>query len=77
MAIRHDNNFSKSAEPLAKNVQTLRMAKGWTPVQLARKLGWGQPRVSELESGRFNRSIRYLDELAKVFKVKPHELPET
>ena len=80
MAPRREEGFSVAADRFAKNVRKFRERLGWSQVQLAERLtkatgdDWPQPRVSEIESGRYNRTIRSLDAFAQVFRVDVSEL---
>ena len=75
MSIRYDRSVSESARNLAENVRRIRLQRGWTQQQLGQKIGdWPQERVSELESGRFDKKLSFVDLIAKALKVQTPEL---
>jgi transcriptional regulator with XRE-family HTH domain len=76
MSIRYDRPVCPSARYLAENVKRLRMARGWTQSQFGEKIGptWPQTRISEMESGRFNRNLKALDQVARALRVPAHKL---
>jgi transcriptional regulator with XRE-family HTH domain len=64
--------------PLRIRLRELRLAKGLTQVELARKAGIRQATVSGLETGRTKRvDFPVLERLAAVLGVAPHRLFQT
>ena len=59
---------------LANNIIYFRNKNNWTQKILAEKLNTSQVSISQLENAKRNVSFDYLDKLANVFNVKPHEL---
>lgn len=55
---------------IARQIWIMRMERGWSQVQLARRAGMRQARISMLEDpNRPNLSIRTLKRIAKAFDV--------
>jgi transcriptional regulator with XRE-family HTH domain len=55
---------------LARQIRALRKERGWTQVDLAKKLGTSQPFISAIESEDYGAlSLSTLKELARVFDV--------
>jgi transcriptional regulator with XRE-family HTH domain len=61
---------------LARNVRSLRQARGWTLAALAARSGVSKGMVVELEQGRTNPSIATVDRLASALGVGLAELVE-
>jgi transcriptional regulator with XRE-family HTH domain len=61
---------------LARNVRSLRQARGWTLTALAARSGVSKGMVVELEQGRTNPSIVTVDRLATAFGVGLAQLVE-
>lgn len=59
---------------LANNIVYFRIKNNWSQEKLAELLGTSPAYVSEMENVKRNISIDYLDHLANIFKVEPHEL---
>lgn len=75
MSIRYDGEVSVSVSILAENVRRIRTERGLTQEQLGRRLGdWPQSRISELESGKFDRVLSAVDEVARALHVQPWKL---
>ena len=51
-----------------------RVNKGWSQEVLAEILGTSPAYVSEMENGKRNISSAYIDHIANVFNIEPHEL---
>ncbi len=54
---------------IGERVRELREERGWTQVEFAQKLGWPQPRVSEVERGAKEPMLSRLERLAKILRV--------
>lgn len=76
MSIRYEEPVSPSIKRFAENVRRLRVSRGWSQGQLGERVGdtWPQERISELESGKFDKVLSIVDEFARALKVKPWEL---
>lgn len=76
MSIRYEEGVCRAAETLAENVRRLRKARGWTQQQLGEKIGptWPQERISEAESGRFDKVLSAVEEIARAFRVPVWQL---
>lgn len=61
---------------IAKNIQTLRQAKGMTQVELAEKLNYSDKSVSKWERGESLPDITVLKEIADLFEVSLDYLVE-
>lgn len=55
---------------LADDVFDLRMERGWTQAELARRVGTRQANISRLENGLANPTLKFLQKLSKVFGVE-------
>lgn len=77
MSIRYEKPISPSLKVLGENVRRIRKQRGYTQQQLCERLekvrtvgeGWRQERISELESGQFDRVLSAVDDLARALKV--------
>jgi transcriptional regulator with XRE-family HTH domain len=59
---------------VARNVTSLRLARGWTQTELARRLKRHAPWLNRLERGHAVPTLRTLADLGRVFKIEPSEL---
>ena len=59
---------------IANNIVYFRIKKQWTQEYLAELIGTNAVYVSELEHAKRNISSDYIDKLAKIFDIEPHEL---
>lgn len=59
----------KTAQKLGKKVRAMRVERDWSQDDLARRLKWKQPNVSDLEAGKHAPSMPTLTKLATVFDV--------
>lgn len=50
------------------------MKKGWSQEYFAELLGTSSGYVSEMEHEKRNISSDYIDHIANIFKIEPHEL---
>lgn len=66
--------MGKLKEKFGDKIRAMRQDRGWSQDELARKLEWRQPNVSELESGIHAPSLPTLAKLAEVFKVPLSDL---
>jgi transcriptional regulator with XRE-family HTH domain len=57
-----------------ENVRNLRLEKGWTQAELAKKLKRRQTEISDLENGHHAPSLATVEEVAKVFGVPANKL---
>lgn len=64
----------KIRELIGKRVKQIRMDRGLSQAELAKKMNWQQPDISDLEHGRHNPKSDTLDKLAKALKVSISEL---
>ena len=55
---------------LADNVLRLRMERGWTQAELAKRAGTKQANISRLENGLANPTFKFLQKLSEVFGVE-------
>jgi len=55
---------------LADNVLRLRMERGWTQGELAKRVGTKQSNISRLENGLANPTFKFLQKLGEVFGVE-------
>lgn len=67
---------------IAREVIRLRLARGLSQEELAKKAGTGQPNISRLERGTINPSLHFLQKVAEALgaeveiRLKPLEVPE-
>ena len=61
-------------EVFARNLRTLRKAKGLSQEEVAHQAGIDRTYVSALERSVYNPSIDVVDRLAQVLEVEPSEL---
>lgn len=66
----------KAHEKIGKQVRKIRESKDISQKELAEKMGTNQSVISELETGKYNPSVQYLERIAKVLKVKFSQLVE-
>lgn len=59
---------------IAANVRRLRVARGWTQVELAKASGLNPRHVQLLESGTANPTVRVLIDVADALGVAPADL---
>ena len=64
-----DTVASETSELVGKNVGGIRKKAGLTQAALAETCGISAPRISEVESGRFNPTIDTLETIAKALGV--------
>ena len=57
-------------QQIIQAVLTLRLKKGLSQKQLAKKVGTRQPSISRLESGDYNPSLNFLKKLAEALDAK-------
>jgi len=55
---------------LADQMLALRLARGWSQAELARRVGTRQANISRLEAGLGNPTLNLLKRLAKAFDVQ-------
>jgi transcriptional regulator with XRE-family HTH domain len=73
---RKDPEYLKAEEELrpyldlADDVLALRIERGWSQSELARRAKTGQPNISRIEDGLANPTIKFLQKLARAFGVK-------
>jgi len=59
----------RPALELAEDIIRLRVERGWSQKELAKKLGTWQANVSRLEHGQANPTLETLRKLSEVFEV--------
>ena len=72
MAKSRNKAFSK--KELGERVRALRIQKGLTQVELAKKLGMTQSNISELERGIRGLTIRHVLKLANILSASTDEI---
>ena len=70
--VRHKH--LKEMRLFGRNLRALRLEKGITQDELAGKTGISTNSLSRIENGTLNTTLATICELAKVLKVKPHDL---
>ena len=65
---------TKARQILANNIVYYRVKNNWSQEYFAELLGTSSGYVSEMENAKRNISIDYIDHLANIFKIEPHEL---
>jgi transcriptional regulator with XRE-family HTH domain len=71
--IEKEIGVSSAALRAGRQVREMRLAKGWTQVQLAKKLGWDQVRVSNIERGEGTLGPTF-DVLQKIAAVCEYDI---
>ncbi len=66
--------MSNTREKLGKKVQKLRENLGYTQEELAEKINISRTHIGHIEQGRKSPSIKLMDKLARIFKVKVSDL---
>lgn len=66
--------MTKARKILSNNIVYFRIKNNWSQEHLAELLETNPGYVSELENGKRNMSIDYIDNLSKIFNIEPHEL---
>ena len=64
----------KFRNSVAQNLVYFRYQNQWTQETLAEKINSSSTYISQLENERRNIRIDFLEKIATVFKVEPHEL---
>lgn len=57
-----------------ENVRRRRLELEWTQAELAKKTGFSQCRISEIENGRHAPTLETVEKIAEVFGVAPKKL---
>ncbi|MDA3802472.1 MAG: helix-turn-helix transcriptional regulator [Patescibacteria group bacterium] len=73
-----DNNFIKARKKLltdilyrtGRMIYEVRITRGMTQKELAKKLKTKQPVIASIERGNRNLSLKYLEKIAVIFKTK-------
>ena len=63
---------TKTRKIIANNIVYFRIKKGWSQEHFAELLGTSSG--SEMENEKRNISSDYIDHIANIFKIEPHEL---
>lgn len=59
---------------VGENIRSQRVARGWSQTHLAEKAGLSQPRIAEIEGGRFDQRTATIDKIADALNVSPASL---
>lgn len=62
------------SEIVAKRVREIRLEKKLSQSELADRLGWPQPQLSDLETGKHKPKLPTIEHLAKVLRVPVSQL---
>jgi transcriptional regulator with XRE-family HTH domain len=71
-----DQEFTAFKKKFGKGLQKLRESKGLSLVELSYNCSLDPSKISKIEHGRFNITLRTVMELAKGLEVHPSELFE-
>lgn len=66
-----------SKEIFARNLKTLRRARGWSQEELAHRAGLDRTYISSLERQKYAPTLEVLDKLAIALEASPAELIST
>ena len=66
--------ITRTRKILANNIVYWRLKRKWSQEEFADKMKTSPQYVSEMENAKRNISSDYIDHLAKVLKIEPHEL---
>lgn len=69
-----NSHMANTKEKLGKKIQKLRKALGYTQEELAEKLNISRTHMGHIEQARKAPSLKLMDKLAKVLKVKLSDL---
>lgn len=67
-------SINKTRKILANNIVYWRLKRNWSQEEFAYRLGSSTQYVSTMENGKRNISSDYIDHLATVLEIEPHEL---
>lgn len=73
MAI-NNSHMATTKEKLGKKVQRLRKNLGYTQEELAEKINISRTHMGHIEQGRKSPSLKVMDKLARILKVKVSDL---
>jgi transcriptional regulator with XRE-family HTH domain len=62
------------AVSLGQNIAHLRHDRGMSQVELAHRVGTSFPRISEIESGKGNPTVKTLEKIAQALNTTPSNL---
>lgn len=65
---------TRTRKLIANNIVYFRVRKGWLQEYFAELLGTSSGYVSEMENEKRNISSDYIDHIATIFNIEPHEL---
>lgn len=65
---------TKTRKILANNIVHYRLKNGWSQEHFAELLGTTAVYISQMENEKRNISVDYIDLLANIFEIEPHEL---
>lgn len=74
VASSYQNNSMRAYKKLGDKIQRLRKNIGLTQEELAEKLNISRTHVGHIEQGRKNPSLKLLNKLSKVLRVKVGDL---
>ena len=69
-----NNSFMKGNEKLGKRIQKLRKEIGLTQEEFAEKLNISRTHIGHIEQGRKSPSLKLMEKIARVLKVKVKEI---
>lgn len=73
----HSSFTYKSKQIIGKKIKQLREAKNLTLEQLADLIGTDRQHIWNIEAGRKNITLDYLDKIARALQVSQHEFINT
>lgn len=73
MAI-NNSHMATTKDKLGKKVQRLRKNLGYTQEELAEKINISRTHMGHIEQGRKSPSLKVMDKLARILKVKVSDL---
>lgn len=63
------------AKIIGSNVQRIRKSRGWSQTDLCKEVSWlSTPRLSQIEAGKKQLTIKSVQKLADILDVRPFEL---
>jgi transcriptional regulator with XRE-family HTH domain len=78
--LSQDSEYMKAKEELkpslilADNILRLRLERGWSQTELARRAGTKQANISKIESSLGNPTLKFIKKLADTFDVELYTL---
>ncbi len=70
----HNSHMTKTQEKLGRKIQNLRKGIGLTQEEFAEKLNISRTHIGHIEQGRKSPSLKLMEKIAKVLRVKVKDI---